>query len=224
VPSGGPSGGPFLRLSARFDSACEVKRLQWSGGPLLLTMSVRHGEGSDPRICLWETGANRCATLPQPVASGGVWTQYGSTVTPDHGTTALDLFVYADVFVPDTLTQDDYANIRVLEVPSLPQLDVLATPSTGTASSLLVVHHSAYSSMWQGPAGSEHVTVDGLLNGWIVTNGASTPPSYKADAIQTSMELSAVGVVTALGLVLSVLDWRVVSAVGRRLRLVNRRP
>jgi hypothetical protein len=224
VGVGGPDGGQFLRLSAQLDSACESKRLQWSGGSLLLDMSVRHGAGADPRICLWEIGADKCATLSQPMAVvGDGWTRYQTTVTPDRGTTALDLFLYADVYEPHTLTRDDYANIKIFEVPSLPQFDVLGTPASGPKPPTLMVHNSSYSSQWQGPAGSDHVVVDGLMNGWILGSDSSTRPQFNADPIRASFGLSIAGVFLALGLALSSIKWRRLYAVTRRVRLGRRR-
>ena len=86
---------------------------------------------------------------------------------PDAGTTAINLFLYADGGGARR-TINEYANVSVVEVASLPSLALLSSPqSSAPPSSELVVIHSSYSEAWQGSAG-KHVLVDGMLNGWLV--------------------------------------------------------
>lgn len=205
VPNGGPSGGPYLRLTARGGSACESQLLDWHGGPLVITLDVRHGSGALPHICLWETGPERCANLPVMAEAPG-WTTYSATTTPDAGTTALGLYLYADVYLPGTLTENDYAVVRVLEVPSLPQFDFVGVPVTAGTSPVLVVQDNAYSPNWSGSAGSSPVLVDGLLNGWQLSPGQLFSARYvPSDEVLAAFWVSAAGLVLALGLGLSLI-------------------
>jgi hypothetical protein len=183
IPDGGPDGGPFLRLSSRQNSTCEYQQLNWHGGSVVLTLSLRHLSGASPRICIWETGPQRCAALPPPGHEEGRWMSYKAVVVPDTRTTDLSLFIYADGTDTTRQTQNDYANVQALEVTTLPQLDVLATPLLLSRSTRLEVHRSSYSPSWQGPSGSEHVLVDGFLNGWVVPAEQPFLPEYQPDSV-----------------------------------------
>jgi arabinofuranan 3-O-arabinosyltransferase len=214
-PQGGPTGGPYLRLSARQGSACEVRDLQWQGGPLLITLSVRRVSGALPHVCLWEVGPKRCANL-SAIPDTGTWATFGATTVPDAGTTAMQLWLYADTYVPGASTQIDYANVRVLELASLPKLDLIGTPVTAYESSSLIVQGSAYSPNWKGPAGSNHVLVDGLLNGWLLAQTQSFSARYlPADQVLVGLRVSLVALIVTVGLALSLIDW---NSVGMRLR------
>jgi hypothetical protein len=206
--TGGPNGGPYLQLAARQDSACEAQRLNWHGGPVVVTFAARHVSGASLRLCLWETGPQRCASLPPVVDSRG-WSTYRESATPDGGTRALDLFVYADAYAPGTLTRNDYADFQVLEFQSLPQFDLVGVPLTALRSPALVVQTSSYSPSWVGPAGSRHVLVDGLLNGWFVSQQQSFSVRYvPGDEIEASRWVSVLGLLIIVGLVMSMINWR----------------
>jgi arabinofuranan 3-O-arabinosyltransferase len=160
-------GLPALELAASFHSACVSAALDWKGGPLLLSLMIRHVSGSAPRLCLWETGPEKCALLPTIPDQRG-WFQYHSPVTIDPGTTAINLYLYSDGGVANARTINDYAKVGLIEVASLPAFALLASPDLpSTASPQLVVVHSTYSTAWEGSRG-EHVIVDGMLNGWLV--------------------------------------------------------
>jgi arabinofuranan 3-O-arabinosyltransferase len=207
-PQAGPRGGPFLRMSAQLDTACEWQPVTWHGGPVLVSMNLRHVEGADPQICLWETGPQRCADLPSPTARRNEWTAYSATIAPDPGTSALTLFVYARVYVAHTLTQNDYADLRVLELPSLPQVDLLATPRVISDKSRLMILHDAYSSGWTGPTGSKHVLVDGLTNGWSLLPGQSFAASYRVgDVVRAAFALSILGLLAIVVVAFSLVRW-----------------
>ncbi|HEV2035679.1 MAG TPA: hypothetical protein VGU71_16050 [Candidatus Dormibacteraeota bacterium] len=190
VANGAPGGFPALQLSATADSACESQMLAWQGGPLFLTLMIHAVEGSPPRLCLWEFGAGRCASLPNIPQTTG-WSEFRATVTPDPGTSAISLFLYADVNGPGSRTVNEYANVRVVEVPALPTFALLANPDGPPASfRQLVVHRSTFSSQWQGSTGGEHVMVDGMLNGWLVPLGSSDRfvASYRAAGVFRASE------------------------------------
>lgn len=170
VANGAPGGLPALRLAASLDSACETQRLWWKGGPLIVSLQVRHIGGAAPRLCLWEAVREKCAPLPD-LPNDSSWSWYRTSVTPDAGTTAINLYLYADGGNAHR-TVNEYANVSVAEVASLPSLALLSSPQLSIApSSRLVVTHSSYSPAWQASAG-EHVLVDGMLNGWLVRPGS----------------------------------------------------
>ena len=172
VRSGAPGGFSALRLSASDNSACESQQLDWHGGPLLVSLMVHPVQGLAPRICLYEVGAGRCAPIPNlPTGSG--WSSYWASVTPDIGTKAITVFLYADSV--GALTVNEYADVRVDEVPALPSFALFAKPDDQFASSMqLVVLHNSYSTQW-GSTQGQHVIVDGMLNGWLVPLESSEP-------------------------------------------------
>lgn len=207
-PAGGPDGAPFIRLSARGDSACEAQQLDWRTGPLLLALDMRFDSGASPRICLWETGPQRCALIPAPALAPGQWESYRAVVTPDPGTTAVAIFLYADGSGSNTQAQADYARVQVLELPFVPHWDILGTPSQLATSIRLEVQHSTYSSSWQGPAGSEHVLVDGLINGWLLVGSQPLLAEYQPTAsIEASFVASGVSALVIAG-VIAFLVWK----------------
>jgi arabinofuranan 3-O-arabinosyltransferase len=206
VKNGGPDGLPALRLSAAMDSACESQQLSWHGGAVVVSLRAHHVAGAWPRLCLWEEGAQRCAQVAEMSSEIG-WTTYRATITPDPGSTALALFVYADAASPGLTTTNEYADVRILELPALPQLVLVGTPDgTATSSNHLAVLHNTYSSNWQGPAGSQHVLVDGMLNGWLTTLKSTNLSAQYAprDAVKTAFWVAGIGVGLLLLIAISV--------------------
>jgi len=172
LSSGSPNGRAALELSASYDSACEGQTLAWHDGPLVLNLMVRRVQGSAPRICLWQTGPNRCARLPT-LPDAPNWSQFRSSVKPEPGTTSLTLYLYADGDGPRSRTVIDYADIRVLETSALPTVALLQDPTSQTLRSVdLAVVHSGFSTAWRASPRGEHVLVDGLLNGWLLPLGS----------------------------------------------------
>jgi hypothetical protein len=223
-PSGGPQDGSYLRLTARGGSACVIRsyewRSEWSDHSIVISISTRHEIGASPRICLWETrktGPNRCSPLPT-VADPGGWSNFAASTTPDSDTTKIELLLYADAFVPGTLTTADYADPQIVVVPYLPQFDVVGTPVETSRLPRLMVHRSSYSPNWRGPQGSRHVLVNGLLNGWLLDQSQPVSADYlPAREVFVAQLISVLGLATTLGLALSLWDWRV------RLKLFTRR-
>jgi hypothetical protein len=101
-----------------------------------------------------------------PAAKG--WSTYRALITPDSGTTALSLFLYADVYAFRQRTTNEYANIEIMEVAGAPQLALIGDPIVPRSNLQLVVVHESFSDQWQGPG--DHVLVDGMLNGWITAD------------------------------------------------------
>lgn len=178
LPSGGPGFSAALRLSTDVDTACEFQWLDWHGGPAVISLMARHVRGLAPRICLWEEGPQRCVELPDMKISNG-WTEYRAALTPDPGTTGLALHLYADAPGDGKFTTNDYANVKVLELPALPHVALVGSPrSAANANEHLLILHNSFSNLWNGPAGARHVLVDGLLNGWLYDPTAQATLTY----------------------------------------------
>jgi hypothetical protein len=171
IAGGAPGGLPALRLSARFDRACESQRLKWNGGPLVLDLMVRTLQGLPPKICLLEIGPQSCAPLPSLPEKRG-WSEYRASVTPDPKTQAIELYLYADANGTDTVIE--YARVRVVEVPELATFALLANPMGQPLPLQVHLLHNSFSTQW-GSTNGEHVLVDGMLNGWLVPSGSHRP-------------------------------------------------
>ena len=164
----GPAGQSALALSAHADSACEARPLAWRSGPLFVSFWFRNVSGAVPRICLWETPIDKCATVTPipPSSSSPQWYRYQAFVTPDPGTRSLQLFLYADVYIAGVPTTNEYSDVVVRGSPVALQPVVVATPRSHErpAPALDTVGES-FSPDWIGPPGDQHVVVDGLRNG-----------------------------------------------------------
>jgi hypothetical protein len=154
----------------------------------------------------------------QSIVDSSGWSNFSASTTPDPDTETIQLLLYADALVPGAPTTTDYADPHVVVVPYVPQFDVVGTPVGTSQLSRLMVHRSSYSSNWLGPEGSRHVLVNGLLNGWQLDQAQPISAEYRpAREIFVAQLVSALGLAAALGLALSLWDWRVA------LRLVTRR-
>jgi hypothetical protein len=106
--------------------------------------------------------------------------------------------------VPGTLTQNDYANIRVLGLPSIPSFDLIGIPAVPTERPL-AIDHTEYSPFWHEGTNSQHVLVDGLLNGWHVADGRSLDISYvPSTPIKTAFFISLLGFAAITGSALAI--------------------
>jgi len=176
----GPRGDlPALRLDATVDAACEAQRLDWKGGDLLLRLWVRPISGAPPSLCIWEQPIDRCASVG-PLPTGPGWHRYSTVVRPDPGSSVLSLFLYAFVDSPGQHSVEEYAGVTARELPFAPALDVVASPTRPAPPGRLLSASTGFSPAWSSGAG-QHVTVDGLRNGWIDTVRPSRPdPSLSA--------------------------------------------
>jgi hypothetical protein len=118
------------------------------------------------------------------------WHRLSTSVTPEPGTVALRLFLYADARL-DAPTTSDY---RTLSVTPLLAIALLESPAEsplpvvtyrrlgadrfrahvqGARAAFLLVADETYSPGWhvegpRRPGRSEHLTVNGYANGWLV--------------------------------------------------------
>jgi arabinofuranan 3-O-arabinosyltransferase len=183
---------PTLRLGAFYHSACVAIPLGAVRPtvPVRLHLAYRGISGNPPRICIWEAGANRCASLPDLSTSPG-WHRFDATTTPDPGTTSRWLFLYADGDASEP-TATEYRNLRI----ELPQtaIAVGVSPITrlphvtyervapyefrvhvrGARKPFLLVLSETFAPGWQlkgggrGGARASHLRVNGYANGWRV--------------------------------------------------------
>ncbi len=207
VLQGGPGGVPYTRLSASLDSSCIFHRVDWGGGPVLLSLGLRHIAGAPARLCLWEYGANRCANS-EPLPAGNGWVDFRATISPDPGTTGLSLFLYADSDRTAPQTINEYTRIQLIELPTLGQIFQIGSPVTAPeAAWQLTVLHNAYSNQWQmnGVTSPEHVLVDGLLNGWLMVESRDVVRAY--DTTRFLIELATLVSGAVLVMTLLVFFW-----------------
>jgi hypothetical protein len=203
------AGPPALVLSAKADSACEVRPLAWRSGPLFLSLWVRNVSGAAPRICLFETPIGECATMsPAPsYLPPSRWYRYQAIVTPDPGTRNLTLYLYADVYTPGAITTNEYSDVEVRRAPVLLQPVVVATPGRRRGNeppaAALYASSGSFSPDWTGPPGDQHVEVDGLRNGWLGPHEADDRPRFSLSAwylLSRLASLAAAGLLLALAL------------------------
>jgi arabinofuranan 3-O-arabinosyltransferase len=61
-----------------------------------LSLSYRTVSGQPARVCVWQSGPDRCADIPALPRRGRGWQTYTTEVSPVAGTRDLRLYVYAD--------------------------------------------------------------------------------------------------------------------------------
>ncbi len=169
-----PGGATALELTASIDSACEAKTLNWRKGPILLRLWERSLKGGPAALCVWEMPIDRCATVPS-LPSGAGWHQFTAVINPNAGTTAMNLTLYSNSSGVGSLSIEQYARISVYSLMSKQPPVIVGNPTIAAVRSEIITFDTGYLSQWVGPAGTTHVLVDGLRNGWI-KNGILTGP------------------------------------------------
>ena len=189
---------PAVRLRALHHSACVAAPVVGYLGPepYRVSFDYRTTSGVAARVCLWQSGPDRCARL-NPVQPSAKWRTYEETVTPLPGTTGLSLFLYADGSgVGETV--NEYRSLRVVPASSF---SVVVTPRSATAATPVVTveeqgaeRHRVRLDGGRGPftialadsfhpgwkikglpkdVRAEHVVVDGYANGWQIDRAVS---------------------------------------------------
>jgi arabinofuranan 3-O-arabinosyltransferase len=185
------AGLPTLRLGAVDHSACVAMRIRdvRPTVPFHLHLAYRPITGDPPRLCVWETGPNRCATLPGLLASPG-WHSFDTTVTLDPGTSSGWLFLYADGGGSQP-TATEYRDLRI-ELPQtaiavgvspvarLPQVRYervapyeFRVHVRDARKPFLLTLSETFAPGWQLKGGdrrvrASHLRVNGYANGWRV--------------------------------------------------------
>lgn len=106
-----------IELRARAHAACVSMDLgsHVPGAAYRLRVDHRTAAGTTARACVWQTGPDRCATLP-PLDRSSEWQRFEAFVDPEPGTTKLTWFLYADgAGTATTVTQ--------YRMPSIERLD-----------------------------------------------------------------------------------------------------
>jgi len=169
---GGPSGGRALELSATMDGACEAKTLRWSHGPLFLTMATQSGtSATPPDICIWEEPEATCADIPAMTASRH-WRSYATVIDPPPGTTQLALYLYAMPRASGQSATELYAGIDVQSLSANPTVEVVAQPTDPRPGPRLMTIPEGYAAGWKAVGLDRHVEVDGMRNGWLITDAS----------------------------------------------------
>jgi arabinofuranan 3-O-arabinosyltransferase len=190
---------PAVRLSALAHSACVSSQVAGfvPGGSYTLDLDYRTLRGLPARVCVWQDGPDRCAPMPALAASND-WYHLQAAVTPEPGTVALRLFIYADAgALGGSGTVVEYRALRIASAaplaltildgdgaPPAPRVSwTRLGPSTyqvKAARSVMPFVLSLGESFAPGwhleglPDGRQanHVVADGYANGWLIDAGA----------------------------------------------------
>ena len=174
-----------------------------------MSLWVRNVSGAAPRVCLWQVPIRTCVTMsPMPQdAARSRWYHYQAIATPDPGTRALRLFLYAATYGEPSV--NDYAHVVVRRSPVLPQPVVIASRrGRDRPAPDLITSGQSFSTDWIGPPEARHVEVDGLRNGWLVPHATDVPPPRFAPSswyLQSRL-VSLLAAVALIALALS--SWR----------------
>ena len=208
-----------LRLSATNAIACEARSMPYHGGSLLVTMLIKRVAGEDALVCLFQDAtARRCApgsAVLQPSPQNPGWSMYRAVLNPDPDTRQLSIFLSAPAGVSETTT-DEFTQVQVTPLPMSHVVYIGQPEKKRQPVGHLVVMHEAYSDRWAGRPGA-HVLADGLLNGWLITEGRTrfAVDYAPASAISTAFLSSAVAGAVVVGLLVEV---AIARWIGHRLR------
>lgn len=204
-------GGRSLLLSADSGAACEARSVAWSGGPVLVSFAARRITGAGPAICLWEIGPNRCASMT-PLSASARWHTYQEVVTPNRGTHALSLFLYAYAG-SGTRTEDAYSGVSIRSAATQETWAIIAAGGAAHRPPELTTMMTAFSNYWSVGTPAQHVLVDGIMNGWLSDANRRVTPH---DSLAGPIRASAVGAGAAAVVTLIIGCTVLVAAVRRR--------
>jgi arabinofuranan 3-O-arabinosyltransferase len=225
------SDARLLRLTARDHSACvnfAIAPIQRGARAYRIRFDYRGASGRPPRVCLWQEGPDRCASLP-PLRARRAWQAVDETIKLDAEVRALRLFLYADGG-GERPTIAEYRDIHVGPVGSvavvgipkerpLPRLVVRREASwkfhvlvEGAKAPFLLATSEAFADGWKATAEGHddsalrHVEVNGYANGWLVPFAGTYEmtleygPERYARAARLLSILSLIGVLGFVGL------------------------
>jgi len=196
VSGAGPGDATEIELSARGDRACLQRPLDVTGGSVLVSMEARDASGLAPQICLWETPARLCASLP-PLSGSSKWTHYQAVVSIPYGQ-MVRLFLYATPDGSGRRTTSEFADFAVRQLPEFPPtLDLVGTPLQLAKQSQLWVLDGEAGIGWRSTPAGQPVTVDGMLAGWVEPRSGGAPVvSYAPGRLIRAGQLLTVAAVT----------------------------
>jgi hypothetical protein len=193
----GQGRGATLRLAAFVHTACISIPLRGvsPAAPFRLRLAYRDVGGNVPRLCIWESGPNHCATAPSLVSSPG-WHRFEATVRLARGTRSSRLFLYADGGASES-TVTEYRDLTT-EIPQsaiavgaspvapLPRVEYdrvapyeFRVHVEDARRPFLLVLGETLASGWRLEGGGEtsarptHLRVNGYANGWRVARRGS---------------------------------------------------
>ncbi|WP_018348171.1 hypothetical protein [Longispora albida] len=220
------TGTTGVELTARTGSACLWQPLSGEPTrPYRLNLAYENHAGAPARICVWQTGPERCATLPALSPAPG-WHRLSTVVHPEPGTTELKLFLYADGRTPATKVgyrevtwQPDGLAEAIMLTPAgrtaaKPDFRPLGSGPqrhsirlTGLRGATVVALAESYAPGWRLrglPDGwkARHVLVDGYANGWLVEGrgDAVLTAAYAPGELSGHGAAASVATLTILGL------------------------
>ena len=189
---------PAVRLTAQAHSACVSAPVAGfvPGGSYTVDLDYRTLQGLPARVCVWQVGPDRCAPIPK-MATSGDWYHLHDAVTPEPGTVALRLFVYADAgAIGGDGTVVEYRALRVTSAaplaitvfdadggPSAPPVSwSLLGGSTyqvevaASSQPFVLSLGESFAPGWHldgvpDGRGVQHVVADGYANGWLIDPG-----------------------------------------------------
>jgi arabinofuranan 3-O-arabinosyltransferase len=225
------SGRRTLQLAAREHSACvnyPIRAFDAGVNAYRVRFEYRRLSGSSPRVCLWQSGPDRCASLVE-LESDANWRVLDKTVRLDPNVRALDLFFYADGNGTGR-TVTEYRDVHVEPVGSVALLGLpvqqrlprvvaqreapwkFRVRVSGARAPFLLGTSEAYAPGWKVSAdrgdASElrHVQINGYANGWLLPwNGSYEltleygPERYARAALWLSL-VALIGVLGWIGL------------------------
>lgn len=191
---------PAVRLRAQAHAACVSASVAGfvPGGSYTVDLDYRTVDGLPARVCVWQEGPDRCAPMPPLVASPD-WYHLQAAISPEPGTVALRLFVYADAgAIGGNGTVVEYRALRVS--PAAPFAIAILDEGAGTSpapavrwtqvgpsvydvdvglssTSFVLSLGESYASGWQlqglpDDRSARHLVTDGYANGWWIDAGA----------------------------------------------------
>lgn len=201
-----------MRLSSAGGTACV--RARATGGIAAswyrLRLDYRTASGQPARVCVWQEGPDRCATIPA-LGRSADWQHVDTAFRIDPGTRRLFLYLYADGGAAEPTAVEYRAPAlqpTLSTVLVAAQADVVGPPSQTTAIQLaarpdryrvrvrelggtrVLVLADSYATGWRLdglPEGwhATHVIADGYANGWILTGDgdATLTLSYRPAAL-----------------------------------------
>jgi glycosyltransferase involved in cell wall biosynthesis/O-antigen/teichoic acid export membrane protein len=223
IPEVGPGGTSALLLQASVsDSSCVFRPLHAGGAALVVSFEYRDLSLGDAAMCLWDNSTRTCALSPTLTASSS-WTQerFAVSVNPAD---SYSLYLYANVYQSGASVAEEYAGVSVRALRAVPPtLAIIGrpSPSTRTPPVLWALGASA-GGPWQAPGAAQPVTVDGLLTGWLVPEGAPRP--HPRDVLSEGYKVAAVVSVSSTGALALLLCWGTVVWARRRRRWVTSTP
>lgn len=192
-----------------------------------VSLTYRALAGQPARLCVWQTGPNRCADIPVLPPGGAAWRTFTTDVVPEPGTQSLRLYVYADgqASLPTVTEYRDLAlRPSTSAVVTVTRASVAPSPEVwsecraercdvrvrGVEGDFVLEVAESWAPGWQLsglPAGwtAERVPTSGYANGWRITGHGDASlvvvydPQRIASAAQATSAVAGLGILAFVG-------------------------